>query len=311
MQWCRAQGTRIDLAERRQCSASALLLLLRMLRSHIDFSSCPAPAPNLSCFKPPSIPPQPDMAAPAFDAQRAVKMEAGELQEYMRELFSWSKEMKNKGTGGQAAEERQPKRPAAAAAPAAASPAPPPVKASGAPDREQPQQEAADAAAAVRHPAAHTYEHYRAKWDRFDVDAALAESDDEASDGGGGTRRPGSSGSKPGPSVLSASAPIDIPQARLTVPVNATGPSALVAPGAAAPTSADGWKDAGNGHFKAGRHQAAVECYGRSLELAPSCLAHANRAMAQLKLGRHAEAEADCSAALALDPGYVKARLRR
>ena len=101
--------------------------------------------------------------------------------------------------------------------------------------------------------------------------------------------------------MCASSAPVDIPAARVTVPVAATGAAGVPAPGAAAPTSAEGWKDAGNAHFKAGRFQQAEACYSRSLELAPTCLAHANRALARLKLGRPAEAEADCAAALALD----------
>lgn len=67
----------------------------------------------------------------------------------------------------------------------------------------------------------------------------------------------------------------------------------------------------GNEHFKLGDHKSAEECYTRSLELEPSSLAFANRAMAMLKLGRHAEAEADCSEALRMDPKYAKAWLRR
>lgn len=43
----------------------------------------------------------------------------------------------------------------------------------------------------------------------------------------------------------------------------------------------------------------------------PGCVAHANRAMAYIKLGRFKEAEQDCTAALALDPLYLKAWQRR
>lgn len=67
----------------------------------------------------------------------------------------------------------------------------------------------------------------------------------------------------------------------------------------------------GNDHFKLGDYKSAEECYSRSIELEPCSLPHANRAMALLKLGRHAEAEADCSEAIRMDSKYVKAWLRR
>ena len=40
-------------------------------------------------------------------------------------------------------------------------------------------------------------------------------------------------------------------------------------------------------------------------------MGYANRAMASLKLGEAAEAEQDCTRALALDPSYLKAWQRR
>ena len=49
----------------------------------------------------------------------------------------------------------------------------------------------------------------------------------------------------------------------------------------------------------------------RSIAAGPSALAHANRAMAALKAGDAAAAEADCGAALELDGSYLKAWQRR
>ena len=232
------------------------------------------------------------MAAPGFDAAAAVRLNAEQLDEYMRELFSWSKDMKKKASGHR----QGPSEPAQASPPvnaAAAATAPP----SGA--RQQ-----AGAPAAARHPAGHTYEHYRDKWDKFDVDAALA--DAEGQGGGTSTQLPPARGGGAASGSTAA-----IPEARVTVPVVHSKPGARAAGPGAAPTTADGWKDAGNAHFKAGRFAQAAECYSASLALQPSCLAHANRAMASLKLGRAAEAEADCSEALALDPLYTKAYQRR
>ena len=251
------------------------------------------------------------MAGPgAFDAQRAVRMGAEELQDYMADLFRWSKDAKRRGA-------------AAAAAPAPTS-AQQPAAAQQPASQQRPA--SSSGAARQRHPAAHTYEHYREKWDRFDVDAELAAADGPAGGGSSSTsastqqqQRQQQRGASP------ASASTVIPQARVTVPVAPSKPPpATAAPkqaaaqrpaaataGAPEPSTAEGWKEAGNAHFRAGRHERAAECYGRALALAPGCIPHANRAMALLKLGRAAEAEADCTTALGHDPLYVKAWLRR
>ncbi|KAJ8249782.1 hypothetical protein COCON_G00229980 [Conger conger] len=71
-------------------------------------------------------------------------------------------------------------------------------------------------------------------------------------------------------------------------------------------------KDLGNGYFKEGRYEVAVECYSKGMEAdATNALLPANRAMAFLKLQRYAEAEEDCSRAIALDATYTKAFARR
>ena len=302
----------------------------------------------------------------------------------MKDLFGWQEELKRKekalkkGGGGQgAAAPLPPVRGRAAEAAAGAglggapAPAPsPPAAATAAAAQAAPQQ---------RHPAGHTYEHYREKWEKFDVEAALASSDEE--DAG----RPAPAQAPPAaPSAISGSGNGSSEKAEASSPSSSGSRSAptpaarlrVAAQAAAArpaqPTSAEGWKEEGNRLFKAGKYQQvggsacrtkaspparachqeraqccsmpfqpswqvqartdslpprrqllpyfprmclpgaqALECYSASLGLAPSCLAYANRAMAELKLGRWAEAEADCTQALALDPGYVKAYQRR
>jgi tetratricopeptide (TPR) repeat protein len=49
----------------------------------------------------------------------------------------------------------------------------------------------------------------------------------------------------------------------------------------------------------------------RSIEAQHTSVAYANRAMAHLKTGNAQAADEDCSAALALDPNYLKAWHRR
>jgi len=71
-------------------------------------------------------------------------------------------------------------------------------------------------------------------------------------------------------------------------------------------------KERGNAAFKAGNWDKAIEKYTRGLQLDPeNCVLSANRAMALLKKGQFAAAEIDCSLALSIDPTYVKAFQRR
>lgn len=79
----------------------------------------------------------------------------------------------------------------------------------------------------------------------------------------------------------------------------------------AEPTDAELWKDRGNKAFSAQNYTQAKQDYTQSIALQPTCLAYANRAMAELKLGEYSAAEADCTKAIALDAAYVKAYLRR
>ncbi len=60
----------------------------------------------------------------------------------------------------------------------------------------------------------------------------------------------------------------------------------------------------------------AQELYTEALDLAPGpaperAVYYANRAACYLKLDKHSEAAQDCTAALASDPAYIKALLRR
>ncbi|NXM03106.1 RPAP3 protein, partial [Tyrannus savana] len=71
-------------------------------------------------------------------------------------------------------------------------------------------------------------------------------------------------------------------------------------------------KDLGNGYFKEGRYEAAIECYTRGIAAdGTNALLPANRAMAYLKIEKYEEAENDCTQALLLDASYSKAFARR
>ena len=70
-------------------------------------------------------------------------------------------------------------------------------------------------------------------------------------------------------------------------------------------------------HFQRGQHSAAAEEYTAGLAAAQpdqaqlKAVLHCNHAAAMSALGQHTEAVADCCAAIALDPSYLKAYQRR
>ncbi len=74
---------------------------------------------------------------------------------------------------------------------------------------------------------------------------------------------------------------------------------------------------AGNAQFQHGQHSAAAAEYTAGLAVAQpdqvqlKAVLHCNRAAASAALGQQTEAVADCCAAIALDPSYLKAYQRR
>uniref|UniRef100_A0A2K5CRH5 RNA polymerase II-associated protein 3 n=1 Tax=Aotus nancymaae TaxID=37293 RepID=A0A2K5CRH5_AOTNA len=71
-------------------------------------------------------------------------------------------------------------------------------------------------------------------------------------------------------------------------------------------------KDLGNGFFKEGKYERAIECYTRGIAAdGANALLPANRAMAYLKIQEYEEAEKDCTQAILLDGSYSKAFARR
>ncbi|XP_043825218.1 LOW QUALITY PROTEIN: RNA polymerase II-associated protein 3 [Dromiciops gliroides] len=71
-------------------------------------------------------------------------------------------------------------------------------------------------------------------------------------------------------------------------------------------------KDLGNGFFKEGKYELAIECYTRGIAAdGTNALLPANRAMAYLKIQKYEEAEKDCTQAILLDGSYSKAFARR
>jgi len=75
-------------------------------------------------------------------------------------------------------------------------------------------------------------------------------------------------------------------------------------------------KKDGNDAFSCGKYQEAYDLYSECINLDPengglNSTLYNNRAAASLKMGKNAEAVADCTKAIDLDPNYLKAFLRR
>ncbi|XP_070658948.1 sperm-associated antigen 1 isoform X2 [Bos indicus] len=70
-------------------------------------------------------------------------------------------------------------------------------------------------------------------------------------------------------------------------------------------------KEKGNEAFKSGDYEEAVKYYTRSLSVLPTVAAYNNRAQAELKLQNWNSAFQDCEKVLELEPGNLKALLRR
>ncbi|XP_067217798.1 sperm-associated antigen 1 isoform X1 [Chanodichthys erythropterus] len=120
-------------------------------------------------------------------------------------------------------------------------------------------------------------------WDRFDVEAVVSKMDESHTN----TLRP------------------DPPSVQQTV----SSSSALTAQ--EKDVLARREKDKGNEAFRSGDYEEAVAYYSRSLSLASSAAAFNNRAQAHIRLQRWSAALSDCEAVLQLEPGNVKALLRR
>ncbi|OQR98629.1 DnaJ subfamily C protein [Achlya hypogyna] len=76
--------------------------------------------------------------------------------------------------------------------------------------------------------------------------------------------------------------------------------------------SAEEWKTKGNELYKTGDYRGAIEMYSKAIELAPTTAAYyGNRAAAYLMIAKHAEAIADSSRAIAMEPTFIRGYQRK
>jgi tetratricopeptide (TPR) repeat protein len=234
----------------------------------------------------------------SIQAQLQIRQNALEAQEYAQDLLNWQSSIKaksssthdnNSNSSKQHAQQHL-KLPVRGRASGTLPAAPK--------EAQQPALQLQGAAQKQSHPAAHTYKNYD-KWDKFNVDAALEATEEAAS----GTEI--AAPTKPRPVPARSSRDQQQEEGPMTRVVNA--PAAALTPAGKAATL----KDQGNKLFQAKYYDDAISCYTQSIDSQPTAVAYANRAMAYLKLNKFQDAEADCSAAVQLDPSYVKAWHRR
>lgn len=261
-----------------------------------------------------------------MDVQWQIKQNVSEANEYLKDLSSWSKKQKTKrarrkqaGKETEASTEdskdkvanyvppvrgkvearvrnlgkeySQPTRELAVHAPA--------QKAS----RKKKKKKKSEGAAADNFGASaagHTYDYFKDKWDKFDVDAALREASESSSYE---TEDEGAEEEAVGvvEEIASPAPPARRRQIQNETKIQRVGSDLT-------PTQ---WKEKGNEYFRTKQYQRAVECYTGSIKAEATAVAYANRAMALLKLGHFDQAQEDSTAALAIDPSYLKAYQRR
>ena len=89
------------------------------------------------------------------------------------------------------------------------------------------------------------------------------------------------------------------------------GEVASAAPAESAAERAVRERERGNGLFRAGQLEAALDAYELSIAAEPTASAHANAALVLLRMRRAEEAVTQADAGLGLEPGHVKALHRR
>eukprot|EP00899_Mesostigma_viride_P008689 jgi/Mesvir1/17821/Mv12916-RA.1 len=137
--------------------------------------------------------------------------------------------------------------------------------------------------------AGHTYDYFRDKWDKFDVDKALREADSSSASASSDD----SGDDSPRTATSNAQAAAGMPPPRSARPAEGSGardrgegvPGGNEG-GTSPEESAEYFKEQGNLLFKKAMYEEAVDYYMRSLRKKKTAVVLANAAMANLKLDR-------------------------
>ncbi|CAM9177812.1 unnamed protein product, partial [Chrysoparadoxa australica] len=261
-----------------------------------------------------------------FAAQARIRQNAIEMQDYLKDLGSWEKDIRKKDRKLSKGVNRAPASTTGRSSNTGDVPA---VRAGGgkvsvgkvcksSSQRETQGREKANQSsnhASSSKPgsaAAHTYDKGYKKWERFDVDAALesdesdGEGEEEEEDAEEQPQDEGSTATDPSAPATPTPATI-VGQVR---PARAVVPEPLGQVRDADLEEEERRK--GNEHFKSGDFAAAAKCYTRCLGMnSKNVLAFSNRAMAYIKLREFLKAEQDCTLALRIDPQHAKSFQRR
>ncbi|CAL8468728.1 g8268 [Coccomyxa elongata] len=273
-----------------------------------------------------------------MEAQVRTRRNTQEARDYLADLLKWQEEQKQKDenlrreatvsqkepdTGSNASKDQciRPEAFRHSNDSSTASPTPPPQI------TKQLRQNAAQALDARTTAADHTHDHATKKWESFDADSVLADlSEDDRGRADKSQHKPasqlsgadkieaaGMNGITDAKERSSADSHIEAVQSRrLQRKEQESGTKAApIRQMPAEPSTPEGWKERGNAFFRKGDWAAAKKAYTKGIEAGESSTGYANRAMASLKLGEVADAEQDCTRALALDPNYLKAWQRR
>lgn len=252
----------------------------------------------------------------AFDTQKQIRENTLELQEFLKDLKQWETRVKEKDKNLKSDSQDDvsnfpPVRGRSHSKGA--------VEVSHKGQGETKTRNSAEGKSRTVTAAKHTYDHFQDKWDKFDVEAALKEVEEEGLSASTNVRE-----EKKKKKVQMASEPVgqsvglDFMSAPQSTKVSAaTSGNSNGFPSISKSQSSDPFvgaaseKEMGNKFFREKKFVQAIECYSRSIALQPSAVSYANRAMACIKIRRFKEAETDCTEALTLDDRYIKAYSRR
>eukprot|EP00949_MAST-11_sp_MAST-11-sp1_P004740 g4740.t1 len=245
-----------------------------------------------------------------FNVQNKIRQNATQLQDYLRDIADWEKNIKEKDAAISKGKSRrrggQPgvRRRAAASTRSSNSSAPrrahPGLQgrvddevSTGSDERAKPE--------VKKQPAAHTYDKGYKKWESFDVDQALADVDKEEEP------------PAPAPEATTGMSNSTLPPPRsVRRVVKAKKGTAGEGKAGKSMTREEIEKQDGNRHFKRGEFPMAIKCYTRVIALNPrNVIAYSNRAMAHLRMNNYEKAEDDCDSALKLQSDHLKSWLRR
>ncbi|KAG1687971.1 hypothetical protein DVH05_004490 [Phytophthora capsici] len=225
-----------------------------------------------------------DKSPSVVEVQHQIRANASQLQDYFSDLYTWEKNINKEDLA-----RKRSSKTAKSSATKRETPPPRTPRLVGVGNGSE-----ESSTADLKKPDAHTYDKGYKRWEKFDVDAALKEADNE--------EESKQKELKATPSVQNFG--LDPRRPTATTKVSSTVVSTK--------SREELEKEEGNAHYKRGDYVAAIKSYTRCLGYSPqNAVVLSNRAMAYLKNREFANAEDDCTLALKADPTHIKSYSRR